>query len=583
MASAGWRWILLALLIGAWPGSPAAAAAAAPRKADTVFLDGAVYTMDPARPRAEAVAVQGKRIVYVGTSAGAKAWVGKGTKVVDLAGRMLLPGFIDAHVHPTAAHVTAGADLQHDTPDEILAAARRWADANPDAPVVVGFGWRYVAFPPDGPTRAELDRVISDRPAFLVAIDGHGAWLNTKALEAAGIDARTPDPQPPASTFKRDAKGEPTGWLVEVPAMQVAMASLKPPSLEAVAGALAAQVGSLAAAGITSVFDAGILGIPQDAGFGLYRQLERQGALPVRVVGSYYWNDPSVKDPVAEVAALRTRFDSELVRPRVLKINVDGGDLQHTAVMIAPYADRPGFRGDFVLDPARFADAVTKAQAAGVDTHAHAFGDGAVAAYLDAVERARRAHPGSPSRHTAAHALYLTDALVARMARLDVTAQFTPHWMTPEPGNALTADTTIGRAVMFAEYGRTGSVLRQGGRVALGSDWPASGYVSTFRPLDEIQSAMTRSILTRYGTRKFAEVMPPPDERITLDQALVAQTIAAAHVLHLEDRIGSIAPGKLADLVVLEKDLHAVAPEAIGDVRVQLTMMNGRITHRDGI
>jgi predicted amidohydrolase YtcJ len=301
------------------------------------------------------------------------------------------------------------------------------------------------------------------------------------------------------------------------------------------------------------------------------------------VVGSYYWNDPTVKDPVGAVAALRKRFDSELVRPRVLKVNVDGGDLQHTAVMLLPYADRPGFHGDFVLDPKVFDEGVMKAQAAGVDTHAHVFGDGAVAAYLDAVERARKAHPRSPSRHTAAHALYLTDDLIARMVRLDVTAQFTPHWMTPDPSNALSADGTIGRKVMFSEFGRTGSVLKQGGRVALGSDWPASGYVSTFRPLEEIQTAMTRDLLTRYGTKRFADVMPPDAERITLDQALLAQTLAGAHVLHMEDRIGSLKAGKLADLVVLEKDLHAVPPEAVSQVRVQLTMMNGRVTHRDGI
>jgi predicted amidohydrolase YtcJ len=211
------------------------------------------------------------------------------------------------------------------------------------------------------------------------------------------------------------------------------------------------------------------------------------------------------------------------------------------------------------------------------------FGDGAVAAYLDAIERARKVHPRSPSRHTAAHALYLTDALVARMVRLDVTAQFTPHWMTPEPSNELSADRTIGRKVMFSEFGRTGSVLRQGGRVALGSDWPASGYVSTFRPLEEIQTAMTRSILTRYGTKRFADVLPPDGERITLDQALRAQTLAGAHVLHMEDRIGSLKVGKLADLVVLEKDLRTVPPEEVSQVRVQLTMMNGTVTHRDGI
>jgi predicted amidohydrolase YtcJ len=399
----------------------------------------------------------------------------------------------------------------------------------------------------------------------------------------AGIDSTTPDPRPPTSYFQRDEKGEPTGWLVEVPAMQVALVKLKPPSPGLVAGALEEQVGRLAAAGITSVFDAGILGIPQDAGFGFYRALEKGGNLPVRVVGSYYWNDPTVKDPVAVVSALGKQFHSALVQPKVLKINVDGGDLQHTAVMLQSYADRPGFHGDFVLEPKVFDDAIMKAQAAGVDTHAHVFGDGAVAAYLDAIERARKAHPRSPSRHTAAHALYLTDEIIARMVRLDVTAQFTPHWMTPEPSNELTADTTIGRKVMFAEYGRIGSVLKQGGRVAMGSDWPASGYVSTFRPLDEIQAAITRSILARYGTKRFADVMPPDGERITLDQALRAQTLAAAYVLHMEKQIGSIEAGKLADLVVVEKDLHGMPPAEISGARVQLTMMNGRITHRDGI
>ncbi len=574
------RWgVLVAAVACAWPRL----AAAGPEQADTVFLNGAVYTMDPARPRAEAVAVRGKRIVHVGSSARARALVGRGTTVVDLQGRMLLPGFVDAHVHPTAAHVAQGADLQFDEPGEILAAARRWADANPGAPVIVGFGWRYVAFPPDGPTRAALDRVFPDRPAFLVAIDGHSAWANSRALEAAGIDARTPDPLPPVSYFKRDDRGEPTGWLVEVPAMQVVMARLNPPSPEAVGAVMRAQLARFAAAGITAVLDAGILGIPAEAGFELYRQLEREGALPVRVVGSYYWNDPTVKDPVGAVRALRDRFRSELVRARVLKINVDGGDLQHTAVMLRPYADRPGFHGDYVLDPRLIDDAVLRAQAAGVDTHAHVFGDGATRAYLDAVERARKAHPRSTSRHTAAHALYLTDALVARLVRLDVTAQFTPHWMTPDPGNQLTADTTIGREVMFAEYGRTGSVLARGGRVALGSDWPASGYVSTFRPLDEVQAAMTRSILTRYGTRKFADVLPPEGERLTLDQALRAQTIAAARVLHEEDRIGSLQVGKRADLVVIDRDLHSVAPGEVSRSRVQLTMMNGTVTFRDGI
>ena len=573
------RATLAAALISVWP----LASAAATVEADTVFLNGAVYTMETKQPRAEAVAVRGKRIVYVGNGAGAKAYVGKGTKVVDLQGRMLLPGFIDAHSHPTAAHATAGADLQCDDLPEIVAAARQWADQNPEAKLVLGYGWRYTVFPLTGPTKGELDKVFPDKPVMLIAIDGHSMWLNSKAMAMAGIDAGSQDPLPPTSYFKRDEKGEPTGWLVEVPAMQVAMAKLKPPSLEVVGDALKAHVRKLAAAGITGVFDAGILGIPGAAGLGLYQDLEKAGALPVRVVGSYYWNNPTVKDPVAEVQKLAKQFHSELVRAPVLKINVDGGDLQHTAVMLRPYLDRPGFHGDFVLEPKDFAPAIMKAQAAGIDTHGHIFGDGAMKAYLDAVEAARQAYPRSRSRHTAAHALYLTDDLIARLVRLDVTAQQTPHWHTPEPSNQVSVDQTIGKEVHFVEFGRTGSILRKGGRVAFGSDWPASGYVSSFLPLDEIQGALTRAILVKYGHRKYAEVMPPEGERITLDQALHAQTLAAAYVLGLEDEVGSLKVGKLADLVVLDKDLHAIPAGQIVNARVELTMMNGKVTHRDGI
>lgn len=359
------------------------------------------------------------------------------------------------------------------------------------------------------------------------------------------------------------------------------LGKLAPPTPEAVIAAMTDILPKFAAAGITAVFDAGMPLMPTDRGFAAYQELEKANKLPLRIVGCYYWNNPKAEDPAGIALRLRDEFHSELVQARALKINVDGGDYQRTTVLIKSYPDQPGYHGEFLLGPELINAAVLKAQARGLDTHAHVVGDGAVRAYLDAVEAARKAYPNSVSRHTAAHATYLTDDEVARMASLNVTCQASAQWNNPDPGVEVSV-TNIGKEIMFTEMGRLNSVLIAGGRVAFGADWPAANYTSTFLPLDAIQVSMTRAILPQYGQKQFLPVLPPANERITLDQALRAQTVDAAYVLGLDDRIGSLKAGKLADLVVLEKDLHQIPASAISTTKVTLTMMNGRITHRDG-
>ena len=253
------------------------------------------------------------------------------------------------------------------------------------------------------------------------------------------------------------------------------------------------------------------------------------------------------------VLALREKFNSELVKVRALKIMLDGGESQHTAVMLKPYADQPDSRGEYQLGPELFKPAVLKAQANGIDTHVHSYGDRATRDYLDAVEAARKAYPESKSRHTAAHAMFLTDDEVARFPELDVTMQTSAQWFTPDPTLGLMIK-IVGEDLVATEYGRLNSMLKAGGRLAFGTDWPASGYIVTYRPLDTIQVAVTRGILPRYGKDQFTPVLPPEDERITLDQALKASTLDAAYVLGLEDRVGSLKAGKLADIVVLAQD-----------------------------
>jgi predicted amidohydrolase YtcJ len=207
--------------------------AIAVEKADYVFKNGVIYTIDAKNPQAQAIAITGKYITYVGTNEGVQAFVGNKTQIIDLNGQMLLPGFVESHIHPTAALITAGADLQFDSVDQVLASAKKWADANPNAKVIRGFGWRYILFPTTGPTKADLDKLFPDRPVFLAAIDGHSAWVNSKALEIAGVNAKSPDPVPDFSIYQRDPKtNEPTGWLVEVPAMQAVLLKVDPPTVE---------------------------------------------------------------------------------------------------------------------------------------------------------------------------------------------------------------------------------------------------------------------------------------------------------------------------------------------------------------
>ena len=557
-----------------------AALALAADQADYVFKNGAIYTIDAKNPKAQAIAITGRYITYVGTSEGVAQFVGSKTQVIDLKGQMLLPGFVESHIHPMLALFAGGADLQYDSVDEVLASVKKWADANPGAPVILGFGWRYTLFPTTGPTKANLDKLFPDRPVFLMAIDCHSAWINSKALDMASVNAKTPDPVPGFSIYQRDPKtGEPTGWVVEGPAEQAVMAKLKPPTPEAQIAAMADLLPKLSSAGITAVFDAGIATMPMDAGYAGYQQLEKEDKLPVRVVGSFIWLNPKTEDPVSKALALRNTYHSELVQVRALKIVFDGGESQHTAVMLKPYFDRPGFYGEFQIDPKLVEAAVLKAQQVGLDTYCHCYGDATVRKYLDVVAEAKKQYPNSPSRHTLSHATFMTDEDIPRYAKLNVTLEAQTNWFDPNPTIGLMTQ-ILGRDVVFTEYGRVNSVLKAGGRLALGTDWPAAGWVSTYRPLDLIQIAMTRAILPQYGKQQLMPVLPPENERITLDQALKAYTLDSAYVLDLEKQIGSLEVGKLADIVVLEKDLYKIPPSDISTTQVRLTMMNGNVTYR---
>ncbi len=542
--------------------------------ADTVFRNGPVYTVANGNPWARAVAVKGKRIAFVGDEAGVEVWVGPQTRVVDLAGKMLMPGFVEGHTHPlVGATVTRGADLQFDSRGEIVAALKAYRDAVGSPEVVRGFGWRYTAFPPTGPKKEDLDALWPDVPVILIAIDAHGAWVNSQALALAGIAKDTKDPLPGFSYFERDpATGEPTGYLVEVPAIMQVNNAIEPFSGDYVAQSLSEWLPKAAEAGLTSLFDAGIQIVPDNEGYAIYAQLERAGKLPFRVVGSHYYNNPAA-DPIPAIKALRREFDSELVQARVLKLNIDGGDSQYTAAMLAPYSDDPKTSGNTLLPPATFADIVSRADREGIDIHVHAWGDRGARLALDAFEAATKANPPRDRRNAAAHLPLIDPEDVSRFGKLGVYAQFSAQWAAPDR-QWLQVNRSRWGARADAEFSMK-SILDHGGALSFGTDWPAANYYSTFRPLDAIEIATTRRELDRPDGPSLA----PAAEAISLDAALKANTLGAASQLRMEQDVGSVEAGKFADLVVLEKNLFEVAPHDIHKTKVLMTMMNGRFTH----
>jgi predicted amidohydrolase YtcJ len=565
--------------VGVGSGVSSGAIAQQPKATEgssVVFRGGVVYTGNPSKLWAEAVAVKDKMIVAVGTSAEIDKLIGPNTRVVDLNGRLILPGFVEGHIHPfLGSFFSAGLDLQVPTRNEALDIIAQHAKAIPDG-VIRGFGWRVDMFPPEGPNKADLDRIVPDRPAFFFAIDGHSLWANSKALEVAGIDRDTPDPVPGFSYFVRDSSGNPTGYVLEVAAVLGMVNGIEPISVNAMAGFLDDWLPKAAAAGITSVYDAGVPPIGGDEGalLDIYTDLERQNRLPFRVVASSMMKGPPIENAGRDAAALRKRIDTELVKARMLKIVADGTAGGYTALLLEPYADKPESKGMSPFSQDQMIRMVMDAEDVGIDVHIHACGEGTARMALNAIEAAIAARPQYDRRHSIAHLVLVDDEDMPRFGKLGVNAQFSANWMSADPDSV---------DILLDRYGpdrqkkiyRPRSVLNAGGTISFGTDWPAAGYFATYKPLDSIQVAVTRQLI---GDRNAA-VLEPTDERLTVEQAVHANTMGAAHQLRLEKEVGSIEVGKFADLVVLEKNIFSVEPHEIAKTEIGMTMMNGRFTH----
>jgi predicted amidohydrolase YtcJ len=538
-------------------------------EADLLIVGAPVWTGDPARPWADAVAVRDGRVAAAGPAPEVTALRGPATRVLALDGGLVLPGFADAHVHTAAGGLElAQCDLHEVEPEAYATAVARYAAERPEATWVLGGGWVMDAFGTVGPHAATLDAVVADRPVLLESTDGHSAWVNRRALELAGITRATPDP--PRGRIERDAAGEPTGALHEAAMDLVGDLAPEPTPAEWEAAVERGQA-HLHRLGVTAWQDAAV----GPEMLAAYRAVAERGRLTGRAVAALRWD---VEVGPAQLPGLVERRQAGTVgrlRAGAVKIFADGVFENGTAAMLQPYLDgdgRPtGNLGIGMLGPEELARAVTALDGEGFDVHVHAIGDRAVRDTLDAFEAAAGANGRRDARHQIAHLQFVHPADRPRFRRLGVVANAQPYWSCLD---GYMRELTL----PFLEPERAGwqypwaSLRRAGAVLAFGSDWT----VSTANPLEEIEVAVGRQVPGDPGGEPFL-----PDERVDLPTALAAFTSGSAYALRLEAETGTVTPGKLADLAVLDRDPFDPAARPLGGIRVLATLVEGEPVHAD--
>ena len=545
--------------------------------ADLVLENGSIYTVDDARSWAQAVAITDGRFSYVGTDAGVQALIGPHTQVVDLGGRMVLPGMFDVHIHALGSGLEAlSCDLSaeslyeefgripEDLLGEYLQRIERCAAERPNAAWVVGAGWLMDAFGPGARASRELlDEIIPDRPVYVESSDGHSAWVNSKALEIAGITAATPDP-PNGIIDREPGSMEPLGSLQEH-AMALVEEHIPPPDLETRVAGLQYAVRMLNDYGITSIQDAMTYRNFLEG----YRALDDRGELTLRVVASNYWDTSRGMEQLEQIREDRKHFTGGNLRATTVKIWLDGVMENYTAAMLDPYRVAGEPRGLLMMEPDDLQETIIALDADGFQVHVHAIGDRAVRESLDAIEAARKANGVTDNRHHIAHLQVVQPDDIPRFRRLGVAANFSLYWAYADEYITELTLPFIKPATARWIY-PIGSLQRDGAVVVSGSDWS----VSSANPFLAIETAITRKDPLDDSDAAFI-----PEEIVSLADTIAMLTINAAWVNHSEHDAGSIEAGKFADLAVLDQNLFDIDAADISATRVLLTLFGGEAVH----
>ena len=539
--------------------------------ADLALTGGRIATMDPARSWASSMAVRDGRIVAVGADRDVAGHIGPSTRVIELRGRTVTPGFQDAHVHPVHGGLARLRCELHDTRgrEGYLAVIAEYARTHPDETWIRGGGWYMDDFPGGTPRREDLDAIVPDRPVFLSNRDGHGGWANSRALEIAGVTAETTDPAD--GRIERDAGGSPTGTLHEG-AMDLVERQLPDDTPADLEEALRLGQAYLHSLGITAWQDAIVTPHTEERA---YVALASRGELTARVVGAMWWERHRGAEQIEEFIERRKTTSMGRYQATSVKLMMDGVLENFTGAMLEPYGDghggTTGQRGLIQIDPEGLSTWVPKLDALGFQPHFHAIGDRAVRESLNAVEAARRANGPSDTRPHIAHIQVIQPDDIGRFRELGVVANAQPYWACHEGQMDNLTIPFIGERWRWQYPFRS---LRAAGAVlAMGSDWS----VSTPNPLVEMELAVERVADESRGLREPLL----PDERLDLIDALAAFTAGSAYVNHLDGETGTLEVGKAADLAVLDRDLFDRGAGAIGEARVVGTFVEGAPVYED--
>jgi predicted amidohydrolase YtcJ len=536
-----------------------------PPAADTVIINARIYTVNTAKPWAEAIAIRDGRILAVGSTKDISRHKGKETKVIDAGGRLVLPGIADSHVHfVSGSSNLAMVDLAGTkSVEEIQDRIRTYVQSDPQVGWIQGRGWMYPVFPGNMPHKKFLDEIVPDRPAYMRCADGHSSWVNSKALALAGITRDTKDPED--GRIVRDEKGEPTGALLESAAHLVSKLIPEPTAEETLA-ALRQGLKEAARLGVVRVH--GLGGEFED--LDLFDRLRREGSLTVRMTVAM-WVDapgPTDKDWKAYDDA-RAKWHDEWLAVDGIKLMLDGVIDSGTGAMLDPYEGQKENKGKLFWEPEDYKKAVAAFNAKGIQVSTHSIGDAAIRLSLDAYEAGQQAAGDPDVRNKIEHAEDIAASDIARFGRLGVIASFQPLHANPDPA-------WIGGWIKNAGPEREQrafawkAVLDTGGRLAFGSDWP----VVTISPWPGMQVAVTRQDLEGRPEGGWL-----PQHKVSIADAIYAYTMGGAYAMHREKDGGSIETGKLADLILVSQNIFDIDLHKIAETKVLLTMVGGKIVH----
>ena len=541
-----------------------------------VLTNGRFYTVDSSQPWADTVVIRDGKFIYVGDEAAATTHVGAGSLSLDLGGRMVIPGIVDAHTHPGQIDlIQFNASFKETERDAFLEELTAYASKQPGEDWVLGCCWPVIEFVhgDKGPDRIELDRIFPDRPVWINSNAGHSFWLNSKALAELGLDQDSVDPKYPVAMYKRDKTGRLTGWIKEGAGWQLMDEIFEVDTARHERG-VRDMLRTLSEYGVTAVYDAGNKDY-NDLVYGLLHRLEQAGELPLRYEGTYRISTPDrLQLGISEMKRFRETYGGELLQFNTIKLFMDGVHENRSGAQLEPYADNPAYVSDTTVSVEELRDYLLQLHDERFDLHIHVIGDLATKRVLDAVEQAK-AEIGAEfyPRVSVAHLQNVDPGDWPRFAELDVSANFTAWWMgldVPDPvaaglGPVLADDTYRARAIFDA-----------GGNVTFSSDdWT----LPVLSPFLGVQVAHTRQYPREWlGADEDPNAFrPPASEKLPLELLIKGYTLNGAYQLRMEDAIGSIEKGKSADLVVLPEDLFTADPYTLHKLKPDVVMMQGEI------